>query len=166
MAQQKTKGTGWEESKIKKQWLLYGLLFVAAVLAPVEGTDVGKLHPVQAVSIGYYNEQVILKTDTGEIGRGENPELALKNLKQTAPAVIYLDTAEYLLIEDNALELVTQIEEILKSNVRICQIEPQIEVDKAAKYLRVHGELPKLKQWNTGENLPVLTMENERIILS
>lgn len=149
-----------------KRWLLYGILFAAAVFIPVDSTDVGKLHPVQAVSVGYYNEEVVLKTDTGEIGRGETPELALENLKQTAPAIIYLDTAEYLLVEDSAFEFVAPLRKFLKSDVRICRIEPEVEVDKAAKYLRIHGKLPKLKQWNRGENLPVLMLQNERIILS
>ena len=75
-----------------KRWLLYIVLFAAAIIIPVNGTDVGKLHPVQAVSVGYQDGQVVLKTDTGEMGIGETPELALENLKQTAPAIIYLDT--------------------------------------------------------------------------
>ena len=149
-----------------KRWIFYILLFAAAVLIPVDGTDVGKLHPVQAVSLGYHNEQVILKTDTGEIGRGETPELALVNLKQTAPAIIYLDTAEFLLVEENALNYVDPMRKLFKSDVGICQIQSEIEVDKVAEYLRIHGKLPKLKQWKTGENLPVLRLENERIILS
>ena len=149
-----------------KRWLLYGLLFAAAVFIPVDSTDVGKLHPVQAVSVGYHNEQVVVKTDTGEIGRGDTPELALENLKQTAPAIIYLDTAEFLLVEENALGFVETMRKFFKSNVQICQIVPEIEAEQAAKHLRVHGKLPKLKQWNTGEMLPVLMLENERIILS
>ena len=149
-----------------KRWIFYILLFAAAVLIPVNGTDVGKLHPVQAVSLGYHNEQVILKTDTGEIGRGDTPALALDNLKQTAPAIIYLDTAEFLLVEENALSYVNEMRRFLTSDVVICQIEPEIEVDKAAEYLRVHGKLPQLKRWKTGEDLPVLQLENERIILS
>ena len=149
-----------------KRWILYILLFAAAVLIPVESTDVGKLHPVQAVSVGYHNEQVILKTDTGEIGRGQTPELALANLRQTAPAIIYLDTAEFLLVEENALRIVNEMRKFFKSDVRICRIEPEVEVDRAAEHLRVHGKLPKLKQWKNGENLPVLQLENERIILS
>ena len=148
-----------------KRWLLYGILFTAAVFAPVDSTDVGKLHPVQAVSMGYHNEQIILKTDTGEMGIGETTELALENLKQTAPAIIYLDTAEFLLVEENALKYVADLRQFLESNVRVCLTEPEVEVDKASEYLQIHGNLPKLKQWNAGENLPVLTKENERIIL-
>ena len=148
-----------------KRWIFYILLFVAAVIIPVDSTDVGKLHPVQAVSLGYHNEQVILKTDTGEIGRGETPELALENLKLTAPAIIYLDTAEFLLVEENALEFVSQMGKFFKSKVRICLIDPEVEASQGAKYLRVHGNLPKLKGWNSGENLPFLTFQNGRIVL-
>lgn len=148
-----------------KRWLLYGILFAVAVFIPVDSTDVGKLHPVQAVSVGYYDGQVVLKTDTGEMGRGTTPALALENLKQTAPAVIYLDTAEFLLVEENALELVAAMRAFLKSNVRICLTAPEVEVDQAAEYLRVHGKLPKLKQWKLQQNLPVLQIENDRIIL-
>jgi len=148
-----------------KRWPIYVILFAAAVFIPVNGTDVAKLHPVQAVSVGYKNDQVILKTDTGELGIGDTPELALENLKQTAPATIYLDTAEFLLVEESAMELVAPMRRFLKSNVRICKTEPEVEVDQAAEYLRVHGKLPKLKQWKSGETLPMLKLENERIIL-
>ena len=111
------------------------------------------------------DEQVVIKTDTGEMGRGDTPELALENLKQTAPAIIYLDTAEFLLVEESALEFVTPMRKFFKSDVRICLIDSEVEADKAAEYLRIHGKLPKLKYWNTGENLPILRLENERIIL-
>lgn len=149
-----------------KRWLLYGLLFALTVLIPVDGTDVGKLQPVQAVSIGYDNQQVVMKTDTGEVGRGDTPELALENLKQTASAVIYLDTADYLLVEESAMNLISSMGKFLKSNVGLCQIAPEVDIAKAAEYLRVHSDLPKLKRWNTDKTLPVLQMENERIILS
>ena len=148
-----------------KRWLLYGILFSAAVLVPVNRADVGKLHPVQTVSISYHNEQVVLQTDTGEMGVGETTELALENLKQTAPAIIYLDTAEFLLVEENALRYVADLRRFLESSIRVCLVEPEVELDQASKYLQIHGNLPKLKQWNTGGNLPVLTKENERIIL-
>ena len=148
-----------------KRWILYGILFVVAVLIPVDSTDIGKLHPVQAVSVGYYDNQVILKTDTGEVGRGETPELALENLKQTAPAIIYLDTAEFLLVEENGVEFVPQMGKFFKSKVRICLIDPEVEVSQGAKYLRIHGNLPKLKGWNSDEILPFLTFQNGRILL-
>ena len=122
-------------------------------------------HNVQSVFVEYNNEQVILKTDTGEIGIGDTPELALENLKQTAPAIIYLDTAEFLLMEENSLKFAEQMRKLLKDKVRICLMDPEIEVSQATKFLRVHGKLPKLQWWKQGENLPILTRQNERIIL-
>jgi hypothetical protein len=148
-----------------KRWILYGILFALAVWMPVESVDIGKLHPVQAVSVGYQEGKVILKTDTGEMGIGDTPALALKNLQETAPAVIYLDTAEFLLMEESGLEFVTQMGMFLKDKVRVCLIDPEVEVSLAAKYLQIHGNLPKLKGWNSGGNLPILTLQNERIIL-
>ena len=148
-----------------KRWILYSVLFAAAMLIPVNSTDIGKLHPVQSVFVEYNNEQVILKTDTGEIGIGDTPELALENLKQTAPAIIYLDTAEFLLMEENSLKFAEQMRKLLKDKVRICLMDPEIEVSRATKFLRVHGKLPKLQGWKQGENLPILTRQNERIIL-
>ena len=39
-------------------------------------------------------------------------------------------------------------------------------IKTAAKYLSVHGDLLRLKDWNTGEKLPRLRVEEKRLFLT
>ena len=78
--------------------ILYINIIVAVFFAPVDRLDIAKLLPVEAVAVYRENDTVVLKTDTDNTGRGKTVWEALKNLKENAVSVIYLDTADYLLI--------------------------------------------------------------------
>ena len=54
----------------------------------------------------------------------------------------------------------------LKRTVRICGVEGTVDLKSAARYLTVHGSLPKLQEWNAQIQLPVLTNENDRLKIS
>ena len=77
-----------------KRIVLYILLMTAALLAPVERADVGKLRPIETVSVYRENDWVVLRTDTDDVGIGTTAIQALKNMKDSASGIIYLDTAE------------------------------------------------------------------------
>lgn len=109
---------------------------------------------------------MVLETDTEDIGRGADALSALEDMKQTSPAVIYLDTAEYLLIAKNARNEAEQLRGVLKETVQLCVTQEKIDLQEAAKYLTVHGEFPKLRHWQAGDPLPVIGLENDRIKIS
>ena len=148
-----------------KRIIVYAALVAAVLMVSVHGTDVGKLRPVQAISLYEDGGKIVIETDTKDVGVGQTPELALKNLKETTPAVIYLDTADYLLVTENMLEHMDWIRANLKASVRVCRMEEKIDPKAAAEYLKVHKDLPKLKVLKEGENLPILKHFGERIIL-
>lgn len=124
--------------------VILGLLF----LAPCERMDVAKLLPIEAVAVYMEEGSVVLETDTEDKGRGGNAKEALQNLKDITPAVVYLDTAEYLLVSEEAANCVEELRSFLKPSVKVCVCEASGRVKTAAKYLEVHGNLPKLKDWN------------------
>ena len=82
--------------------ILYVAILAALFFAPLERADVAKLLPIQAVAVYADNGQVVLETDAKAQGRGDSAEQALENMKATTSAVVYLDTAEYLLVSEDA----------------------------------------------------------------
>ncbi len=145
-----------------KRLPFYIVLLVITFLAPIKRVDVGQLQPVEAIFLIRQDETVSIITDTLDSGQGSDVHTALENLKETTPAVIYLDTAQYLVMSENAQTDAESLRDYLKDSVRVCYMEGELDPEKAVQYLDVYGNLPKLKQWKTGDVLPVLT--NEKII--
>ena len=149
-----------------KRILIYIIALAALKLAPVKGTDIGSLHPVEVILICRDGNDVLINTDTGDWGRGTDGFSALKNLKETTAGTIYLDTAEYLLIEEGTEEIAEQLRPNLKKTVRICMAEKKVDLKEAAAFLPVHSNLPKLKGWSSGDELLKLTVVEKRLKLS
>lgn len=142
------------------------LILGAVLLLPVERMDVSQLRPIEVIAVYKEDGAVILETDTEDVGRGADALAALEDMKQTSAAVIYLDTAEYLLISQDAAEEAEKLRDTLKESVQLCVAQQKIDLQEAAKYLPVHGELPKLRNWKPGQILPIIWLENERIKMS
>ncbi len=149
-----------------KRILLYIAAFALALQMPVERVDIARLRPVQVVCLEREGERLVLQTDTGDTGSGTDVASALADLKATTPAVIYLDTAQYLLVSSDAEEAINDLRADLKKNVRICQVQGIIALEEVAAYLTVHGQLPQLKHWQAGQSLPILTGIENRLILT
>lgn len=148
-----------------KRILLYALLMAAALLAPVERADVGKLRPIETVSVYRENDWVVLRTDTDDVGIGTTAIQALKNMKDSASGIIYLDTAEYLLIDKEAQDVAEELRDVLKGKVQLCLATKEIEPLDATKYLSAHGGLPQMRNWKTGQELPALMQYGNRLII-
>lgn len=126
---------------------IYALIIAVLCLAPLKRTDIAKLRPVQAFAMYMEDNNVVLETDTGDLGRGENVLRALENLKEKTAAVVYLDTAEFLLVAENAVSEMGELAQHIKHSVKVCVCEAAGRVKEAAQYLDVHGKLPKLRDW-------------------
>ena len=145
--------------------ILYILLMAAALLAPVERADVGKLRPIETVAVYKENDWIVLRTDTDDVGIGATATQALQNMKDTASGIIYLDTAAYLLLEEDAQDAAEELRGVLKDKVRLCLSDKKIEPKDATKYLSAHGGLPRMEDWKAGQELPVLTQYGNRQII-
>ena len=123
--------------------MLYITLAALALAAPVNRADVGKLRPVEVVAVAHSEGRYTVRTDMGDRGEGSTLSEAVADLGETAPGVVYLDTAEYLLLEDPIdMAYLTQI---LKPHVRICGAEPGIPLEGSGIYLDVHRPAIRLK---------------------
>ena len=118
--------------------VLYILIIILTFFSPVQRLDVAKLQPVEAVAVYMEQDMVILKTDTEDIGIGKTTQEALQNLKDTTLAVIYLDTAEYLLVAPGAEQCAEELKPHLKTSTKVRTYSGG-EVKEEVKYLDAHG---------------------------
>ena len=125
--------------------VILGLLF----FAPLERADMKNLLPIEAVGVFLENDKVVLKIDQDRSGIGENVARALEDLKKSTPAVVYLDTAAYLLISEEALPYLEELRSYLRSSVEVCVCDPRENIEQIAQYLSVHGGLTKLRDFDT-----------------
>lgn len=128
--------------------ILYIIILVALLASPVKRLDVADLAPVQTVGIHVKQNAVVLQTDTDCSGVGQTVEAALCDLEENTPGVIYLDTAEYLLIGEGAEVYVEALKNYLSPSVKMAQWDEKASIQSAAQYLDVRKDLPKLKSWN------------------
>ncbi len=117
--------------------LLYIVILSLCLFSPVKRLDIAKLEPVEAVAVVVRDGVVHIRTDTQSEGKGSTAEEALKALKENAPGIIYLDTARFLLVGEDAWEAADDLEGYLHSNIRIAPYRGT-DVKEEAKYLDAH----------------------------
>lgn len=122
--------------------VLYILIIVLVFLAPVDRLDIAKLSPVEAVAVYREDGNVVLKTDEGSIGAGLDALAALENLKENTSAIVYLDTADYLLIGDGAEQAAEALRQYLRASIQTGKYAGG-DVKEEAKYLDVHNNSAK-----------------------
>jgi len=122
--------------------LLYIVILIAMFLAPVDRLDIAKLEPVEAVAVYIEEGQITLQTDGESIGKGATAQEALADLKENALAVIYLDTADYLLIGEGAEGAAQDLRQHLRKSVQTGKYNGG-NVKEEAKFLDVHGNAEK-----------------------
>lgn len=138
-----------------KRVVVYILILTALAFIPVKGQDVADLEPIQAVWLSRQEDGIVLKTDTGDQGKGKTVKEALDNMKQQSTGIVYLDTAQFLLVSENALGDVENIRPYLKGKVLLCLWEGG-KLEEAAKYLQAHEIGVKMKKWRMEDKLPKL----------
>lgn len=149
-----------------RKLLVYIAIIAAALVIPMNRTDVGRLIPVEAVFIYETEGGIVLETDTGDAGIGETVGEAVQNLKDLAPGIIFLDTADYLLATPGLNDKLEEIGAYLKESVRVCLAENGIDVSEAAVYLAAHQPKMSLKVAKTTEIKQKLQDIGGKIILS
>ena len=147
-----------------KRIILYIGILALVIAAPVKPMNIGSLRPVKVVSVYKEHNWFIIETDTEDKGIGGTAKQALQNMKDTSDGVIYLDTAEYLLLGEDTEEEIAELYGELKPSVRLCLATGVDDLKKAGSYLRTHGDLPKLRGWKKGVELPVLTTFKDSLI--
>lgn len=152
-----------------KRWLIcLGLIGTMAFLSGKEsaGTDVALLQPVQVVTVSRQGDQIILRCDTGEEGAGGSVLAAVEDLKKGAISEIFLDTAEYLLLTPDSLDLIEELSNVLRPSCSLCLSEGEPKLSDVAQFLRLRKAGVTILDYRAEPcALPVLFTEKGRMEL-
>lgn len=141
------------------------LLLAALILLRLEhtGTEISELEPVALVRITASSGSISIRTDTGAHGSGADLEEAVADLHRSSPARVFLDTAEYLVINEEGEQLLPEIWDLLRPACKICIGSGRFDLDQARAYLAVHPpENTLLECLAEKKEMEVLTIHDGR----
>ena len=109
------------------------------------------LEPVSLVRIDRSGAGILVETDTGVKGQGEDFLAAIADLHDKAAAVVFLDTADWLLLPNGESIAVQDLLTVFRPSVRVCIWEGSLDCKTAASYLNVHEPSVTLAEVRAGE---------------
>ncbi len=136
-----------------KKWLIFlGAMLAAGLVLriPHPATDLSELEPIEVVAVRQSEKGIEIETDTGAIGRGDNLTLAVDDLKEHSMGKVFLDTADYLLLEldDGNYE---QFYSVFRPGCRVCLSDGVQDLSKAGVFLQTHKPQNSLIGIRAGE---------------
>lgn len=148
-----------------KRWLLYIIVLLLCGVSSNRGTDIGELAPVEVVWLSENAGQIYLETDTGDMGRGETIQAALSDMKAAAPGMIFLETADYLIVEPGSEILLEQLYDILRPSCKVCAAQSMPDLEEVAPFLNAHEPRLTLRQYQVETCvLPLLGEQEGRFV--
>ncbi len=141
-------------------WMLAALLIISVF--PTSGTELGELRPAELLLLEMDGKHIRLSTDTEDSGFSETLDGALRDMSDTAPGHLFIDTVDILVVTDDAEIFLPQLKELLRPGVRVCRTDAQIDPVSAAEYLRVHRPALALSEIEDFNGLQHLIRMEER----
>lgn len=124
---------------MKKWLLLTAALIAVAVLSrrPHPARDVAKLEPIQTLYVYRNGAELSIETDTGAKGSGATLTEAAADMKANASAELFLDTAEFLLL-DPSVPVTEEFHTLLRPTCKVTLTTATPDLRSASAYLSVH----------------------------
>ena len=152
-----------------KRWIIYLLVLVAIVWLNQRnpgGRDLVRMEPVEIIRIQSDGYHIRIEADTGRQGIGTDINEAVRDLKRTADKEIFLETAEFLLVHENAMVCMDDLMSMLRPSCKVCIENGQADLRKVAAFLRMQEPDVTLKQYRINPvRLPELIATEERMHL-
>lgn len=152
-----------------KRWLFYVAAIALVAITgymPFSGSDVGMLQPIELIQISAGENEITVKTDTGDMGYGKTVSMAFADLKKSTAGKVFLDTADFLLIRPSALPYLMELTDILRPACKVCLVNDDLDLQAAAEFLRVQEDIFTLHRYRAGEReIPYLAVNEERMHL-
>lgn len=152
-----------------KRWLWYvGIVAAVAALGgkTSAGQDIGKLQPVQTVYVTCANGMVIIQTDTGDWGAGEDLPAALVDMKAASAGEVFLETADYLVLSADCIRLLPAMMNDLRPSCGVCLAQGEPDLERAGTFFQRHAPSTTLMRWRAGEkSLQTLITQDGRMHL-
>lgn len=130
-----------------KRWIIYAAVLAMLGFSPLRRIDIGNLSPVRTVWITEAQGQVYLQTDAGNFGAGANMEEAIEDLNASAPKTVFLETADYLIVEKGKEKILEQTTGVFHPTCMICVSEKMPDLEGATEFLSTHEPKLTLQKW-------------------
>ena len=136
-----------------KKWLYPAVFLAAAILSrlPHPAVDIARLDPVRAIYLYMDGAAMTIETDSGDSGTGANLEAAYAALRANAHREIFLDTAEFLILDPD-VPITEAFYELLRPTTRVVFSNEKPDLETISDYLTIHPPeitLAKLRAINT-----------------
>lgn len=121
-------------------WLVFAAAICALGLWPSKAHDAAELLPAQILVVDASQGEVTVSAESGVTGVGARFEDALLDMERHAPGVLFLDTAEYVVLTRRAWYLLPQIapSQSLRPSARLVQADVAVEPSEALSFLQAH----------------------------
>ncbi|MBQ7346303.1 MAG: hypothetical protein IJW45_09640 [Oscillospiraceae bacterium] len=147
-------------------WFVAAVVAVAALEGASSDSDVADLDPVQVVYMDVEGRQVLVETDQGARGTGETLESALEDMERTWASEVFLETAEFLVVSEEAQGRVGELWKVLRPSCEVCVGVGELELERVAEHLHRHKPGVTLMEYQAGERqLPRLVAQEGRMEL-
>lgn len=152
-----------------KKWIFYALALAAIPalsFGGFGGQDVGKLQPIQVVMARPDGSGIRILTDAQISGWGTDVDHAIRDMNDSASSQVFLDTADYLLLEADAEQWIPQLREHLRPSCNLCRVSGNVDLTLAGEYLQLHEPKLTVTQYEAGDRgLPNLIIKEGRMKL-
>ena len=122
-------------------WLLAAGALALTGLWPMESRDVAELQPARVLMITMENGHIA--ADCGEAsGSGATLDEALRDMERAAQGILFLDTAEQVLIHTPAYAVLPQAaqSDALRPAAKVYLVEGELpEAEAASEFLQAHS---------------------------
>ena len=120
-----------------KRWREIAAIAVLGILLPRgQGVDIAKLEPVEAIYIYIEEGKIRMQTDTGSEGTGYTLAEALEDLHKTASAVVFPDTADYLLVTEQTKSLLPELAGLLRPSAKVLLAAGPVDMERILPFIK------------------------------
>ena len=136
-----------------KKWL-YPMAFLAAAILsrlPHPAVDIARLDPVRAIYLYMDGAAITIETDSGDSGSGSDLKAAYAALRTNAHREIFLDTAEFLVLDPD-VPITEAFYELLRPTTQVVFSNEKPDLKTISDYLTIHPPeitLAKLRATNS-----------------
>ena len=122
-----------------KKWLYPAAFIAAAILSclPHPAVDIARLDPVRAIYLYMDGAELTIETDSGDSGTGADLEGAYAALRANAHREIFLDTAEFLILDPN-VPISEPFYELLRPTTQVVFSNGKPDLETISDYLTIH----------------------------
>lgn len=134
--------------------VLYFIILTPIAFLRLNSIEIANLKPIEALWVSVDNNNIVISTDTGDIGCAISVDEALIKLKDNSESVVYFDTARFLFVDESATKYLPEISPYVKTTIRLCQWDGQGDIRGAIRYADSRKIGIKLNRWNDVGKMP------------